>query len=134
MKKYLYIACIILMQSLHGSFIVITQWDIIYDILLISTPVGLLTGVLFTLLGREYKKSASTNYLNGSDMTVKDFKLYDLLYDLYVDSTDCTQCEYFHDCSRLSKGCSYNEDFTLCEDTKAFLIEKVSEIRKIMSK
>lgn len=55
MKKYLYMACIILMQSLHGSFIVITQWDIIYDILLISTPVGLLTGVLFELVGREYK-------------------------------------------------------------------------------
>lgn len=67
-------------------------------------------------------------------MTEKDFKLYNLLYDLCVDSTDCTQCEYFHDCSRLGKGCLYNEDFTLCEDTKAFLIKKVSEIRKIMSK
>ena len=55
MKKYLYMACIILMQSLHGSFIVITQWDIIYTILLISTPVGFLTGVLFTLLCRECK-------------------------------------------------------------------------------
>ena len=55
MKKYLYMACIILMQTLHGVFIVKTQWDIIYDLLLISTPVGFLTGVLFVLLGREYK-------------------------------------------------------------------------------
>lgn len=55
MKKYLYMACIILMQTLHGNFIVKTQWDVIYDILLISTPVGFLTGVLFALLGREYK-------------------------------------------------------------------------------
>lgn len=55
MKKYLYMACIILIQTLHGTFIVKTQWDIIYDILLISTPVGFLTGVLFALLGREYK-------------------------------------------------------------------------------
>lgn len=67
-------------------------------------------------------------------MTVKDLKLYNLLYDLYVDSTDCTQCEYFHDCGRLGRDCLYNEDFTLCEDIKAFLIKKVSEIRKIMSK
>jgi hypothetical protein len=43
------------MQTLHGAFIVKTQWDIIYDLLLISTPVGFLTGVLFALLGREFK-------------------------------------------------------------------------------
>jgi len=55
MKKYLYMAFIILIQTLHGAFIVKTQWDIIYDILLITTPVGFLTGVLFELLGREYK-------------------------------------------------------------------------------
>ena len=55
MKKYLYMACIIWMQTLHGVFIVKTQWDIIYDMLLISTPIGFLTGVLFALLGREYK-------------------------------------------------------------------------------
>lgn len=69
-----------------------------------------------------------------TDMTDKDFKLYKLLYDLHVDSTDCVQCEYFFDCSRLGRDCLYNEDFMLCEDTKAFLIEKVSEIHKIMSK
>lgn len=55
MKKYLYMAFIILIQTLHGTFIVTTQWDIIYAILLITTPVGVLTGVLFELLGREYK-------------------------------------------------------------------------------
>lgn len=43
------------MQTLHGAFIVKTQWDIIYDLLLISTPVGFLTGVLFALLRRECK-------------------------------------------------------------------------------
>lgn len=67
-------------------------------------------------------------------MIDKDFKLYDLLYDLYVDSTDCTQCEYFRDCGRFGRDCLYNEDFTLCEDIKAFLIKKVSEIHEIMSK
>lgn len=67
-------------------------------------------------------------------MTDKDFRLYDLLYDLYVDSTDCTQCEYFRDCGRFGRDCLYNEDFTLCEDIKAFLIKKVSEIHEIMSK
>ena len=55
MKKYLYMACIILMQTLHGAFIVKTQWDIAYDLLLISTPVGFLTGVLFALIKRELK-------------------------------------------------------------------------------
>ena len=55
MKKYLYMAFIILIQTLHGAFIVKTQWDIIYDILLISTPIGFLTGVLFALLCRESK-------------------------------------------------------------------------------
>lgn len=55
MKKYLYMACIMLIQTLYGAFIVKTQWDIIYDILLISTPVGVLTGVLFALLCRECK-------------------------------------------------------------------------------
>ena len=55
MKKYLYMACIILIQTLHGSFIVKTQWDFIYETLLISTPIGFLTGVLFALLSREYK-------------------------------------------------------------------------------
>ena len=49
-------ACIILMQTLHGALVVKTQWDMTYDLLLISTPVGFLTGVLFALLGREYKK------------------------------------------------------------------------------
>lgn len=57
MKKYLYMACIILMQTLHGAFIVKTQWDIIYDILLISTPIGFLTGVLFCLFDNECSKN-----------------------------------------------------------------------------
>lgn len=55
MKKYLYMACIILIQTLHGTFIVKTQWDVIYDMLLFSAPLGFLTGVLFALFGREYK-------------------------------------------------------------------------------
>lgn len=50
MKKYLYIACIMILQILHGIIIAKTTFGIISAIL-----IGPLTGFLFALLGREYK-------------------------------------------------------------------------------
>ena len=50
MKKYLYMACIMILQVLHGIIISKTTFGIISAI-----PIGFLTGVLFALLGREYK-------------------------------------------------------------------------------
>lgn len=50
MKKYLYMACIMILQVLHGIIISKTTLGIMSAI-----PIGSLTGVLFALLGREYK-------------------------------------------------------------------------------
>lgn len=48
-----YMCCIILIQTLHGAMIVLTQWDVVYDLWFISAPAGILTGWLFS----SYKKS-----------------------------------------------------------------------------
>ena len=50
MKKYLYIACITLMQMLLGYSVAKTPYSVLF-----AFPIGLLTGFLFALLGREYK-------------------------------------------------------------------------------
>ena len=51
MKKYLYMICIMTLQILLGIIIAKTTFGIIPAI-----PIGFLTGALFALLGREYKK------------------------------------------------------------------------------
>ena len=50
MKTYLYMACIMILSILHGVIIAKTTFGSISAI-----PIGVLTGVLFALLGREYK-------------------------------------------------------------------------------
>ena len=50
MKKYIYMLCIMLIQVIFGILICKTQYSALYAI-----PIGALTGVLFALLGREYK-------------------------------------------------------------------------------
>ena len=50
MKKYLYMACIMILQVLQGIIVSKTTFGIISAI-----PIGFLTGVLFALLSREYK-------------------------------------------------------------------------------
>lgn len=56
MKKYFYMIGIVLMQTFHGSAVVILQWNLAFKLLILSVPIGLLTGVLFGLLEKETKR------------------------------------------------------------------------------
>ena len=56
MKKYFYMIGIVILQALHGSAVVILQWNLAFKLLIISAPIGFLTGVLFGLLENENKK------------------------------------------------------------------------------
>ena len=56
MKKYFYMVSIVILQTLHGSAVVILQWNLAFKLLIISVPIGFLTGVLFGLLENENKK------------------------------------------------------------------------------
>ena len=47
---------IILMQTLHGSAVVILQWNLAFKLLIISVLIGFLTGVLFGMLEKEIKR------------------------------------------------------------------------------
>lgn len=57
MKKFFYMVGIVMLQSLHGSAVVSVQWNLAFKILILSVPVGFLTGVLFGLLEKEIKES-----------------------------------------------------------------------------
>lgn len=56
MKKYLYMIVIMLLQTLLGQAVALVQWNLSSKILIISVPVGFLTGVLFGLLEKEIKR------------------------------------------------------------------------------
>jgi hypothetical protein len=56
MKKYFYMIGIVLMQTFHGSAVVILQWNLAFKLLILSAPIGFLTGLLFALLENENKK------------------------------------------------------------------------------
>ena len=56
MKKYFYMIGIVILQTLHGLTVVILQWNLAFKLLIISVPIGFLTGVLFGLLENENKK------------------------------------------------------------------------------
>lgn len=56
MKKYFYIIGIVVLQALHGSAVARVQWDLAFKLLIISAPIGFLTGVLFGLLEKEIKR------------------------------------------------------------------------------
>lgn len=56
MKKYFYMIGIVILQTLHGLAVVIVQWNLAFKLLILSAPVGFLTGVLFGLLENENKK------------------------------------------------------------------------------
>ena len=47
---------IVTLQSWHGSAVAIVQWDLAFKILILSAPIGFLTGVLFGLLEKEIKR------------------------------------------------------------------------------
>lgn len=61
-------------------------------------------------------------------------KIYDILYDLYVDDTDCTKCQSFTYCMMHGTECLYHEDFELNDDDKDFLTKKAKEIYEIATK
>jgi uncharacterized MnhB-related membrane protein len=56
MKKYFYMVSIVILQTFHGSAVVILQWNLAFKSLIISAPIGFLTGLLFALLENENKK------------------------------------------------------------------------------
>lgn len=56
MKKYLYMIVIMLLQTLLGQAVALVQWNLSSKILILSVPVGFLTGVLFGLLEKEIKR------------------------------------------------------------------------------
>lgn len=56
MKKYFYMIGIVTLQALHGSAVALVQWNLILKLLIISVPIGFLTGVLFGLLEEEIKR------------------------------------------------------------------------------
>ena len=66
-------------------------------------------------------------------MNDKEFKIYDILYDLYVDDTDCTQCGYYTGFC-LNEQCAYHEHFMADEVVKEFLTKKAHEIYEIATK
>lgn len=45
-----------MLQTFHGSAVVILQWNLAFKSLIISVPIGFLTGVLFGLLEEEIKR------------------------------------------------------------------------------
>lgn len=66
---------------------------------------------------------------------MKEKQIYDILYSLYVDDTDCTQCAFYDShCWYLSKKCRYNEKFEVTPIIKDFLTKKVEEILEIATK
>ncbi len=64
-------------------------------------------------------------------MNDKEFKIYDILYDLYVDDTDCTQCGHYTGFCLLEKKCAYHEHFMADEVVKEFLTKKAKEIHEL---
>jgi ABC-type uncharacterized transport system permease subunit len=56
MKKYFYMIGIMMLQTFLGSAVVILQWNLAFKLLILSVPVGFLTGVLFGLLEKEFKE------------------------------------------------------------------------------
>lgn len=66
-------------------------------------------------------------------MNKKEIEIYDILYDLYVDDTDCTQCAWYT-AFCLEKQCEYHENFMADEVVKEFLAKKANEIYKICTK
>jgi hypothetical protein len=56
MKKYFYMIGIVTLQTLHGVAVASVQWNLAFKLLIISVPIGFLTGVLFGLLEKEIKR------------------------------------------------------------------------------
>lgn len=56
MKKYFYVLGIVMLQTLHGLAVASVQWNLAFKILILSVPIGFLTGVLYGLLEEEIKQ------------------------------------------------------------------------------
>ena len=68
-------------------------------------------------------------------MNEKEQQIYDILYDLYVDDTDCSQCTfYLSHCYLMGKQCRYNDKFEVTPIIKDYLTKKVDEILEIATK
>lgn len=61
MKKYFYMIGIVMLQTFHGSAVVLVQWDLALKLLILSAPIGFLTGLLFVLLENENKEERYEN-------------------------------------------------------------------------
>lgn len=56
MKKYLYMIVIMLLQFFHGQAVALVQWNLASKILILSVPIGFLTGLLFALIMNEKER------------------------------------------------------------------------------
>ena len=56
MKKCFCVIGIIMLQTLHGLAVASVQWNLAFKILILSVPIGFLTGVLYGLLEEEIKQ------------------------------------------------------------------------------
>ena len=52
---------IVMLQTFHGSAVVLVQWDLALKLLILSAPIGFLTGLLFVLLENENKEERYEN-------------------------------------------------------------------------
>lgn len=79
-------------------------------------------------------EDSDNEYQKVENPFTKEKQIYDILYDLYVDDTDCTKCQSFKYCMMHTADCLYHEDFELNDDDKDFLTKKAQEIYEIATK
>ena len=76
-------------------------------------------------------EDSDNEYQKVENPFTKEKQIYDILYDLYVDDTDCTQCGYYTGFCLLEKQCAHHEHFMADEVVKVFLIKKAKEIHEL---
>lgn len=79
-------------------------------------------------------EDSDNEYQKVENPFTKEKRIYDILYDLYVDDTDCTKCQSFKYCMMHSVECLYHEYFELNDEDKEFLTKKAKEIYEIATK
>lgn len=70
-------------------------------------------------------------------MTNKEQQIYDILYNLSVDETDCRECQNYYACENGymdRKLCQYRDHFEVNKTTKEYLTNKVKNIIEIITK
>lgn len=71
---------------------------------------------------------------SADDKGEKLIEIYDILYDLVIDDTDCVNCYSFYDCCDHGLECAYRENFKIDPATYDLLMKKAQEILEIATK